>query len=204
VTRTGQSTGGADRDTLSEELRRLLLRTARDAIRHGLECGGPPQVERIEELPEALREHRAAFVTLHLEGRLRGCIGHLEAIEPLVRDVADNAFAAAFRDPRFPPLRSAEFDPLHIEISVLSPATPLHFEDEAALIALLQPGLDGLILTEDTGGVERRGTFLPSVWDQLPEPRLFLRHLKQKAGLPADYWSEQIQVWRYRTESFGE
>jgi hypothetical protein len=184
---------------LAPPLRRRLLAVARDAIRHGLETSRPPPLDPCAEAA-ALRVPRAAFVTLELDGRLRGCIGHLEATQPLVRDVSENAFAAAFRDPRFPPLGRAELDPLHISISVLTPATELGFDDETDLIARLVPGVDGLILA-DRG---RRGTFLPQVWEQLPEPRDFLRRLKEKAGLPADHWSDDLRIWRYRTESFGE
>jgi hypothetical protein len=179
--------------------RRRLLTIARDAIRHGLDTGRPPRLDLAAEAP-ALHVSRAAFVTLELAQRLRGCIGHLEAAQPLALDVADNAFAAAFRDPRFPPLEAAELAPLCIKISVLTPAAELHFADERALLAQLVPGVDGLILA-DAG---RRGTFLPSVWEQLPTREDFLRRLKEKAGLPSDHWSDTLRVWRYRTESFGE
>jgi len=103
---------------------------------------------------------------------------------------------AAFRDPRFPPLAADEFDELDIHLSILTPAEPVSFTSEQELITQLQPGIDGLILEEG----HRRGTFLPSVWEQLPEPQQFLRHLKQKAGLSPDYWSENIRISRYRTE----
>ncbi len=179
--------------------RELLLRLARDSIRHGLETGRPLMVDPAD-FPHTLQQQRAAFVTLNRNGALRGCIGHLEAIQPLVSDVAENAFAAAFRDPRFPPLSPAEFDDIEIHISVLTPATPMQFTSERDLIAQLRPGRDGLILEEGP----YRGTFLPSVWESLPTPEAFLRHLKQKAGLPPDYWSDHIRVSRYETESFSE
>jgi AmmeMemoRadiSam system protein A len=179
--------------------RRHLLTLARQSIHHGLTTGRPPSLDTVAEPPELL-VRRAAFVTLELHGHLRGCIGHLEATQPLVLDVSDNAFAAAFQDPRFPPVSARELDPLSISISVLTPATELTFADEAALLDLIEPGLDGLILA-DAG---RRGTFLPTVWDQLPGRRDFLRRLKEKAGLSPDHWSDGLRVWRYRTESFGE
>jgi AmmeMemoRadiSam system protein A len=113
--------------------------------------------------------------------------------------VAQNAYAAAFSDPRFPPLREGEFEELDIHISILSPAEAMHFTSEADLLQQLRPGEDGLVMEEGF----RRGTFLPSVWEQLPTPELFLRHLKQKAGLPADYWSSTLEVSRYTTHSFG-
>jgi hypothetical protein len=176
-----------------------LLTLARRSIHHGLETGRAPRLDAGGEPPE-LQVHRAAFVTLELQGHLRGCIGHLEATQPLVLDVSDNAFAAAFQDPRFPPVSARELDPLSISISVLTPSTELRFASEAALLDLIEPGRDGLILA-DAG---RRGTFLPSVWEQLPERRDFLRRLKEKAGLSPDHWSDRLRVWRYRTESFGE
>jgi len=179
--------------------RSLLLNLARDSIRQGLESGHPLQI-RLEDYPQSLQARRAAFVTLNRRGALRGCIGHLEAIQPLVADVAENAFAAAFRDPRFPPLTANELDDLEIHISVLSPATPLTFSSEADLLHQMRPGIDGLILEDGP----HRGTFLPSVWESLPQPLEFLRHLKMKAGLPADHWSDHVRVYRYETESFGE
>ena len=185
--------------TLDPRHRQTLLALARRSIVQGLETGRPLSVAP-EEFDEPLRARRAAFVTLTTWGNLRGCIGHLEAIQPLVRDVADNAFAAAFRDPRFPPLAARELGPLQIEISVLTPATPLRFGSEAELLALIEPGRDGLIL--EAGAA--RGTFLPTVWESLPDRRDFLRHLKQKAGLPPDYWSDRLRVSRYRTEAFSE
>jgi AmmeMemoRadiSam system protein A len=117
----------------------------------------------------------------------------------VVTDVAENAFAAAFRDPRFPPLTQAELQGLEIHLSILTPAQPLEFSSEDELIAQLRPGVDGLIL-EDEG---QRGTFLPSVWESLSEPASFLRNLKIKAGLSADHWSPSLQVERYTTESFS-
>ena len=120
----------------------------------------------------------------------------LETTRPLAEDIAENAFLAAFRDPRFPPLADDELGELEIHLSILTPAEPVSFTSEKDLITRLQPGIDGLILEEG----HRRGTFLPSVWEQLPEPEQFLRHLKQKAGLPPDHWSDSIRIFRYRTE----
>jgi len=155
---------------------------------------------RAEDFEPLLRELRASFVTLTQRGALRGCIGHLQAVSPLVVDVANNAFAAAFRDPRFPPLAERERADLVIQISVLTPAEPMAFASEQDLIAQLQPGVDGLILQDGS----HQGTFLPSVWDSLSDPASFLAHLKLKAGLPADYWSRTLTVSRYRTESFSQ
>ncbi len=130
---------------------------------------------------------------------MRGCIGTLEAFRPLAEDIAHNAYAAAFQDPRFPPVDASEVDGLDIHLSLLTPAEPMSFQSEQDLLVQLRPGVDGLILAE--GG--RRGTFLPSVWEQLPEPAQFLEHLKLKAGLPKTYWSDSIRVFRYETEGVG-
>ena len=182
----------------SAEQRAALLEVARRSIEHGLQTGSPLAVD-VASYPAALQEPGASFVTLNIDGRLRGCIGSLEAVHPLVEDVARNAFSAAFRDPRFPPVSAAEAPRLNIHISVLNPAEPMQFSSEEDLLAQLRPGVDGLIL-EDGG---RRGTFLPSVWESLPDPRDFLQELKRKAGLAPDHWSDSLRVWRYTTESFS-
>jgi uncharacterized protein len=183
---------------LPEHLRKILIGVALGSIHHGLAQGRPLEV-RPTDYPEPLQAERATFVTLERDGGLRGCIGHLEPLQSLVADVAENAFAAAFRDPRFPPLETPELEGLELHISVLSPATPMTFSSEEDLIRQLRPGVDGLILQDGY----RRGTFLPSVWEQLPDPAAFLRHLKLKAGLPQGHWSSRLQVARYETESFG-
>lgn len=181
--------------SLNSDCRRRLLALAKASIEHGLRTGRPLAVDPAE-FPAELLEQRATFVTLQKNQQLRGCIGMLEAVRPLVEDIAENAYAAAFRDPRFPPLNNDELDGLDIHLSILTPPQPLEFTSEQDLLDQLQPGVDGLILQEGF----QRGTFLPSVWAQLPEPRQFLRHLKQKAGLPANYWSDSIRLFRYRTE----
>jgi uncharacterized protein len=182
---------------LTENSRNLLLEIAWSSIRQGLDSGRPLTLNPID-YPLELQEKRASFVTLNHQGTLRGCIGHLEAQAPLAIDVAENAFSAAFQDPRFPPLGKLEIDNLTLHISVLTPSSSLLFESEADLIEKIRPGIDGLILVEG----RHRGTFLPSVWESLPDTQSFLHHLKQKAGLPGDYWSESIKVFRYETESF--
>ncbi len=175
-----------------------LLQVAADSIYHGL-IHQLPLEPVADAFAEELRPLRATFVTLHRYGELRGCIGMLEAVRPLVQDVAHNAYAAAFFDPRFPPLTRPELTGLDLHISILSPPEPLEFSSEQELIGRLRPGVDGLILRLG----ELRGTFLPSVWESLGEPRAFLQHLKLKAGLPADFWSGEITVERYTTEAFG-
>ncbi|MBI3778492.1 MAG: AmmeMemoRadiSam system protein A [Gammaproteobacteria bacterium] len=172
-----------------------LLQLAGDSIRKGL-CGETLAV-RASDYPEPLRLLRATFVTLHVDAMLRGCIGTLEARRTLVEDVASNAYGAAFRDTRFLTLTWPEYERLDIHISVLSLPEPMQFSSEADLLAQLRPRVDGLVIEESF----YRGTFLPSVWEQLPDPREFLRQLKRKAGLPADYWSNSLRVQRYTTES---
>jgi hypothetical protein len=184
--------------SLNKEHQQLLLALAKASIQHGLQTGRPLKID-LADYPVELQELRATFVTLNIHHQLRGCIGVLEAFRPLAEDVAENAYSAAFRDARFPPLTAHEFKDLHIHLSVLTPAEPISFTSEQDLLSQLQPGIDGLILQS---GV-RRGTFLPSVWETLPNPVQFLRHLKQKAGLPPDYWTDTIRVSRYLTESFG-
>jgi hypothetical protein len=185
-------------EALSKPDRATLLDVARASIRHGLDQGRALLVN-LEDYPETLRVPRATFVTLESGGQLRGCIGALAAYQPLVQDVAAHAYAAAFEDPRFPELRVAELPKLDIHISVLSPPEPLQFGSEAELLAQLRPGVDGLILHFR----HYRSTFLPSVWEQLPDPYIFLAQLKQKAGLPLDFWSPEVQAERYTADYFG-
>lgn len=174
----------------------VLLAIACRSIHHGLTTGRPLTIEA-GELEAPLCEPRATFVTLERSGALRGCIGTLEAVRMLAEDVAASAYAAAFRDPRFPPLSPAETDHLDIHISILSPPEPLTFRSEAELKSQIRPGVDGLLLED--GGC--RGTFLPSVWESLPQVEPFWEHLKVKAGLPTDYWSSTLRVSRYTCQS---
>lgn len=176
-----------------------LLRLARGSIEHGLVHREPLPIE-CDELPPALTALRATFTTLRFEGELRGCCGALEAAHPLARAVTYSAFQAAFRDPRFDPVGKDELDAIRLEVSVLSPLESMPISTEAELLDQLTPGTDGLVLIEEC----RRATFLPQVWETLPDPRLFLAALKIKCGLTADYWSEQLQFKRYRTTSYEE
>jgi AmmeMemoRadiSam system protein A len=180
---------------LSPSHKQLLLQLAGESIKKGL-CGDTLTV-RTTDYPEPITLLRATFVTLHVDEKLRGCIGTLEARRTMVEDVVSNAYGAAFRDTRFPTLTWPEYERLDIHISILSQPEPVQFTSEEDLLAQLRPQVDGLIIEE---GIYR-GTFLPTVWEQLPEPREFLRHLKYKAGLPPDYWSSRIRVQRYTTES---
>jgi len=179
----------------SDDEKKQLLELAAASIRHGLEKGQPLPIE-LQDYPEPLQQPGACFVTLHINDQLRGCIGSLEAERPLVEDVTKNAYAAAFHDPRFHPVTKTEYQQLHYHISVLQPAEPMTFTSEQDLLSQLRPGIDGVIL-EDRGN---RGTFLPSVWESLPTPEQFFMHLKQKAGLPQNHWSDTIKVSRYTAE----
>ena len=183
--------------TTPPEQREQLRGLARASIEHGLRRDQPVEV-LLDDWPATLQQRRSTFVTLHRQERLRGCIGALEATRPLVRDVALNAFAAAFRDPRFPPLDAGELAEIEIHVSVLSPIEALEARSEADLLRQLRPGVDGLIVEEG----ERRGTFLPAVWRSLPQADEFLAELKAKAGFPPDYWSESVRAYRYTTEEF--
>lgn len=180
---------------MPDELGRALLQLARNAI--GEHFGEPPQA--IPDLP-ALREPGATFVTLMLGGQLRGCIGSLAASQPLADDVRDNACNAAFRDPRFPPLDRHEWEKTRVEVSLLSRPEPLPFKDEADALAQLRPGIDGVVLT----AAGRRSTFLPQVWEQLPDPADFMAQLKLKARLPADYWGPDVRIERYEVRKWKE
>lgn len=180
---------------LKQEEQQQLLELAAASIKEGLESGHALK-PNLSDYAETLQNHQASFVTLKIQGQLRGCIGSLEAHRPLLIDVAENAFAAAFRDPRFSPLQRHEFEQLDYHISLLSPYEPIQFESEADLLTQIRPGIDGLVL-EDKG---YRGTFLPAVWESLPDAERFLAQLKVKAGFPTYYWSDTIKVYRYTVE----
>ncbi len=188
-----------DPPPLTTEERRGLLRVARESIAHGVEYGYPLTVDPFQ-FSTPLQAPRATFVTLKRNGNLRGCIGALQASRSLVQDVAHNAYAAAFQDPRFPRLAAEEYPELDIHIAVLGDPEPLAAHDERELAQRLRPGKDGVILEEG----QRRATFLPAVWKQIADPVAFLRELKQKAGLAPDYWSDTLKAYRYTAESFPE
>jgi len=152
------------------------------------------------ELPGELMRPGASFVTLKKDGELRGCIGTLSAWRPLAEDVQQNALAAAFRDPRFSPLQADEWPDITLEVSLLSPPQPFPVADEADTCRQLRPGVDGLTLKAGA----RCATFLPQVWEQLPEPHEFLAQLKRKAGLPGDYWGPDISLERYTVTPWHE
>lgn len=183
---------------LPEAVRGAALRLARQVLASRLARGRAPALA-LGTFAAPLQGMGASFVTLSAAGRLRGCIGSLAAHRALAEDIAANTVRAGFEDPRFRPLAAGEVAGLDLEIAVLGPREPLSFASEAELIAQLRPGEDGLILEDGA----RRGTFLPKVWEALPDPAAFLAALKVKAGLPRDHWSAGLRVWRYGTERFG-
>jgi len=178
-----------------------LLRLAREAIRWGIDTGAVEGFRLAEQERAAFPEPTACFVSLHTQdGALRGCIGSLEAQRPLAEAVVEAAMGAAFRDPRFPPLRADELPRVDLELSILSEADPVPTSSEAELLAQLTPGEDGLVLRYG----EQRATFLPVVWEQFDSAVDFIRALKRKAGLPPDAWPEGIRFERYTTQRFSE
>lgn len=185
--------------SLSEQDKRSLLALARESIEVGLPSrAGTPLPQR--DFAPTLHVLRSAFVTLHVNGALRGCVGSIEPRYPVFAEVWRNAAAAAFSDPRFPALTSVEWPDTTLHLSVLEPLQAVPAANEQTLLDGLRPGIDGLVLQLD----EARATFLPSVWEQLPSPQDFLAHLKAKAGWPATFWSSRMQAWRYGADSFGE
>ncbi|MBI4006020.1 MAG: AmmeMemoRadiSam system protein A [Gammaproteobacteria bacterium] len=182
---------------LPEDLQRQLLIIARNSIQHGFNSNRSLQLQS-DNYPSLLREIRATFVTIKIKSALRGCVGTTRAISPLILSVSDNAYSAAFHDPRFKPLRENEYKNIHISISILTPTEPIQFSSETELMGLLRPGIDGLIIEKDAF----KATFLPAVWESLPEPEDFLRQLKIKARIPA--YQAPVKAWRYQTDSIEE
>jgi hypothetical protein len=184
---------------LSAAQQRELLAIARRSIVEGFSRVAPLPMQ-LSNFAAALRAPAAVFVTLTRNGELRGCIGSLQARDPLVRAVANAAFGSAFEDPRFEPLQAAFMERIQIEISVLSALQPFAVDSRADLLQSLRPGIDGLLI-EDRG---RRATFLPKVWEKIPDPEDFVAHLLLKAGLPSAHWSEAVRVQRYTTLTFAD
>lgn len=184
---------------LDQPQRAQLLSLARQSIIAGLKHH---QCAPCTDFPHdgVLDRPGASFVTLRTGQSLRGCCGSLERSGPLAENVWRNAWASAFSDPRFPPLREPEYDWLNVHVSVLSPLEPLPPMSEQELLLQLRPDIDGLLLTRGSS----QATFLPAVWEQVHEPAEFLRHLKFKAGWSPDFWSDDVKAWRYTAESFGE
>jgi AmmeMemoRadiSam system protein A len=180
---------------MSIEKGMILLPIARAAIARALKVP-----HTADESSPWLAEHGACFVTLTQSGELRGCIGSLQAHRSLLDDVKSNAVSAAMRDPRFTPLGADELDITAIEISLLSPSQEMQVRDEADALAQMRPGIDGIIFEYG----RYRSTFLPQVWESLAQPRQFLGMLKRKAGLPDDFWAEDVKLSRYSVTKWSE
>jgi MEMO1 family protein len=193
-----------NRQSLTIEQGIALVALARQTLVHHFgETTEPVDRHRLETLlsDQALQAHCGTFVTLKIDNQLRGCIGNLSATVPIPVGVRDNALNAAFHDPRFSALRKKELDEVHIEVSVLSEPIPLVYNDTDDLLARLRPGIDGVIIKKGFASA----TFLPQVWDQLPQPELLLSHLCAKAGLPAEQWREgDLEVQVYQVQYFEE
>jgi len=187
-------------DRLNPEERKLLLEQARQALISGVSSVSlEPLI--LENFPPKLRQLGVTFVTLTIDGHLRGCVGALEAYQPLVEDVREHAVAAALEDYRFPPVVSSEVPKISIEISRLTPPEPLNYDSSDELLAKLRPGIDGVVIKDGL----RRATFLPQVWEKLPSAATFLRHLCQKMGAPPDLWRQKkLEVFVYQVEEFHE
>ena len=187
--------GAGEPDTLPRDAGRVLLPLARTAIANQL---GMSWQEN--ETPQWLQQYGACFITLTRDTKLRGCVGTLRAQRALAEDVKANAVAAAFRDPRFPPVAAGEFPVVALEISVLSAVEPMRFDDEADALRQLRRGIDGLVFEYGY----HTSTFLPQVWEDFKEPTEFVAHLKYKAGLPPDFWDKDVRLSRYTVFKWRE
>jgi AmmeMemoRadiSam system protein A len=188
-------------DKLTHEEQNFLLRLARESIERAVKGEELPALD-LAALPARLREQGSSFVTLTSGGQLRGCIGALDAYQSLAEDVREHAAGAALKDPRFPPVRVDELRGLEVEISRLTRPTPLEYTDASDLLAQLRPHVDGVVLHVDP---RRRATFLPQVWEKIPDPAAFLDHLCHKMGLEPDLWRRQhFDVLTYQVEEFRQ
>lgn len=180
---------------MSDERGQILLAVARESLAAALGVG-----EESARNEPWLREPGATFITLRRLGDLRGCVGTIQAHRPLLEDVRHNARAAAFSDLRFPPVERFEYPEISVEVSLLSPPEPFRFGSEEEALNGLRPGIDGIVFEYG----ERRSTFLPQVWEQLPDPADFLAHLKHKAGLAPSFWHPDVRLWRYTVTKWAE
>jgi AmmeMemoRadiSam system protein A len=188
------------KEKLTLEEQRTLLRMAREAMETAVRGERLPPLQT-EALTPSLREQGASFVTLTIRGQLRGCIGALEAHQPLAEDVREHAVAAALEDPRFPPVSEAELSRIQIEVSRLTRPVPLEYGDANDLLSKLRPHVDGVILKDGF----RRATFLPQVWEKIPKPAEFLDNLCYKMGARGDLWrTRHLEVFVYQVEEFHE
>jgi len=186
--------------TLNKAEQEILLKIAREALEKSV-TGNPLPDINLELLPPSLQENGASFVTLTVRERLRGCIGTLQAYQPLAKDVQEHAIAAALQDPRFSSVTPDELPGISLEVSVLSPRMPLDYNGPQDLLAKIRPGVDGVVLQDGF----RKATFLPQVWEKIPDPALFLSQLCMKMGAPADLWrNNPLDVYIYQVQEFHE
>jgi uncharacterized protein len=187
-------------NSLTNEEKLILLKVAREALEHGVTGRSLPPLDRNVLTPKLI-EQGSSFVTLTINTELRGCIGALEAYQPLVEDVREHAIAAALEDPRFPPVEPAELNRIRLEISRLTAPLPLEYSSAEDLIKKLKPHVDGVILKNGN----RRATFLPQVWEKIPDPVEFLEHLCRKMGMKENAWRIlPMDVLVYQVEEFQE
>jgi AmmeMemoRadiSam system protein A len=192
--------GIAMNENLTLEEQKILLRMAREAIEHRVRGEKLPKIQATSLTPN-LREQGASFITLSIGGQLRGCIGAIEAYQPLAEDVREHAVAAALEDPRFPPLSEDELSRIQIEVSHLTRPVRLEYTDADDLLSKLKPFVDGVILQDGL----RRATFLPQVWEKIPDPSEFMDNLCYKMGVPHQHWkSKHLDVFIYQVEEFHE
>jgi uncharacterized protein len=178
----------------------MLLNIARQALENAVKGDPLPQI-KLDNLPPALQETGASFVTLTIAGNLRGCIGTLDAYQPLAMDVQEHAVAAALQDYRFPRVQPSELPHINIEISALTPRARLEYKSPQDLVARLRPHIDGVILQDGLC----KATFLPQVWDKVPDPEEFLSHLCMKMGGSSDLWrKKKLDVFIYQVQEFQE
>jgi AmmeMemoRadiSam system protein A len=188
------------KDNLTLEEQKILLRIAREAMECAVRREKLPPLDP-SNLSPSLREQGASFVTLTIHGQLRGCIGALEAYQPLVEDVREHAVAAALEDPRFPQVREDELSGIQVEVSRLTRPVPLEYKDADDLLSRLRPQVDGVILKDGF----RRATFLPQVWEKIPDPSDFLDNLCYKMGASPSHWkTKHLDVFIYQVEEFHE
>jgi len=188
-------------EKLTIEEKKILLRLAREAMERGVKGERVPPLEP-SSLPENLCDEGSCFVTLTTQGQLRGCIGSLEPYQSLAEDVCEHAVAAALRDPRFPPVEEAELNGIQIEVSRLTRPIPLEYKDANDLLSKLSPHADGVVVRD---GSHRRATFLPQVWEKIPDPADFLDNLCYKMGADPRLWrSKHLDVLVYQVEEFHE
>jgi len=192
-------TGNAILSMLSKNLQNILLLLAWESVAHGLKTGKPLRIN-LDDYPEELKQPSATFIKLTRNQHARGCVGTIEPIRPLGEDVVENAFAAGFCDRHFPPLTSDELDGLGIEITLLSPLEVMPSATQLELTAQLRPHIDGLLLRAGS----HHANLLPSAWENFHNSFELVNHLKEMAGLPLTYWSKEIQVYRYTTETFAD